>query len=183
MLKQKILHYPQLDTIMMVERFVQKHNAEYRKKELWQKMPKKMMYQTYSLIIDYLIETVRIGFNRENKIVLKTKESKYHKAFDTFSKKLMEKYGNEIIKITLFGSVARGDYTKDSDIDILVITNNKDISEIKKNARDIAYDLMLETGIYVSPKVYFIGTYAERLSGGSMFFTNIEREGENYARN
>ena len=36
-----------------------------------------------------------------------------------------KKHGIEVDKIILFGSRARGDYTKESDWDILVITKNK----------------------------------------------------------
>ena len=44
---KEILHYPRLDTVIMVEEFIREHSGEYRKKALWENLPKKMMYQTY----------------------------------------------------------------------------------------------------------------------------------------
>jgi hypothetical protein len=49
----KIIHYPTLDTILMVEEALQHMNYP-KKTELWKVLPKKMMYQTFCLIIDYL---------------------------------------------------------------------------------------------------------------------------------
>ena len=61
-LKQKmnILRYPRLDTVLMVEETIQKLDYYPTKMELWKELPKKMMYQTFCLIIDYLIENGKI---------------------------------------------------------------------------------------------------------------------------
>jgi hypothetical protein len=67
--KRNILHYPQLDTVLMVEEFIRKHSGEYRRKQLWQSLPKKMMYQTFSVVLDYLFESGKIVADREGKIV------------------------------------------------------------------------------------------------------------------
>lgn len=67
--KQKsILHYPQLDTVLMVEEFVRKHSGEFKKKSLWQHLPKKMMYQTFCVILDYLLYSGKIAADREGHI-------------------------------------------------------------------------------------------------------------------
>lgn len=66
--KKKILHYPQLDTVLMVEEFIKEHSGEYRKKELWQKLPKKMMYQTFQVILAYLFDSNKISIDSEGKI-------------------------------------------------------------------------------------------------------------------
>jgi len=62
------LSYPRLDTVLMVERFVQKHDAEYKKKQLWESLPKRMMYQTFYLVIDYLLYSGKISVDAERKI-------------------------------------------------------------------------------------------------------------------
>ncbi len=67
--EKKILHYPQLDTVLMVEEFIKKHSGEYRRKKLWQNLPKKMMYQTFQIILAYLFESVKIVSDKEGKIV------------------------------------------------------------------------------------------------------------------
>jgi len=67
--EKKVLHYPQLDTVLMVEEFIKEHSGEYRRKELWQNLPRKMMYQTFQVILSYLFESVKIVSDKEGKIV------------------------------------------------------------------------------------------------------------------
>lgn len=65
---QQILHYPQLDTILMVEKFIKEHSGEFKKKQLWEKLPRKMMYQTFCVVIDYLLDSNKIAIDKEGKI-------------------------------------------------------------------------------------------------------------------
>jgi hypothetical protein len=60
--------YPRLDTVLMVEEFIKECDGEFRKKQLWEALPKKMMYQTFSVIIDYLIVSRKISVDAEGKI-------------------------------------------------------------------------------------------------------------------
>ena len=62
-----ILHYPQLDTVLMVEEFIREHSGEFKKKSLWENLPKRMMYQTFCVIIDYLMDSGKIAKDREGK--------------------------------------------------------------------------------------------------------------------
>ncbi len=62
------LRYPRLDTVLMVEEFIKEKDGEFRKKQLWEKLPKKMMYQTFSVIIDYLLISGKISVDSEGKI-------------------------------------------------------------------------------------------------------------------
>lgn len=65
---KQILRFPRLDTVLMVEKSIKKHDGEYRKKQLWEKLPKKMMYQTFCVILDYLLYSRKISIDSENKI-------------------------------------------------------------------------------------------------------------------
>ncbi|MFH1072625.1 MAG: hypothetical protein V1743_04315 [Nanoarchaeota archaeon] len=65
---ENILHYPQLDTVLMVEEFIREHSGEFKKRKLWESLPKKMMYQTYCIVIEYLEESGKIARDREGKI-------------------------------------------------------------------------------------------------------------------
>ena len=69
LLRKNILNYPQLDTILMVEKFIRNNSGEYKKKSLWQNLPKKMIYQTYSVIFDYLLESGKIAQDKEGWVV------------------------------------------------------------------------------------------------------------------
>ncbi len=65
---KNILRFPRLDTVLMVEEFVKKHDGEYKKRALWENLPKGIMYQTFSVIIDYLIYSRKISIDAEGKI-------------------------------------------------------------------------------------------------------------------
>ena len=66
--KENILRYPRLDTVLMVEDFVKEHDGEFKKRKLWESLPKKMMYQTFCVIIDYLLYSRKISIDAEGKI-------------------------------------------------------------------------------------------------------------------
>ena len=66
--KKENIRYPRLDTVLMVEKFIMEHDGEYRKKQLWESLPKGIMYQTYSTIIDYLLVSGKISVDSEGKI-------------------------------------------------------------------------------------------------------------------
>ena len=63
-----ILRYPRLDTVLMVEQFIKKHDGEFKKRKLWEHLPKKTMYQTFCVIIDYLLYSRKISVDIEGKI-------------------------------------------------------------------------------------------------------------------
>ena len=62
------VRFPRLDTVLMVEETIKEHDGEFRKKQLWRDLPKKMMYQTFSLILDYLILSRKVSVDAEGKI-------------------------------------------------------------------------------------------------------------------
>ena len=69
MLERNILHYPQLDTILRVEEFIRENSGEHKKKSLWESLPRKMIYQTFCVIFDYLLESGKIARDKEGWIV------------------------------------------------------------------------------------------------------------------
>ena len=66
--QRTVLHYPQLDTVLMVEDFIREHSGEFKKKSLWENLPRKMMYQTFCVIIDYLLDSNKIAVDKEGTI-------------------------------------------------------------------------------------------------------------------
>lgn len=55
-----VLHYPRLDTVLMVEEAIQRHEDYPTKKQLWESLPKKVMYQTFNVILEYLQDSGKI---------------------------------------------------------------------------------------------------------------------------
>lgn len=65
---KNILRYPRLDTVLMVEETIKKHDGEFKRLKLWQSLPKKMMYQTFCVVLDYLLDSGKISIDSEGKI-------------------------------------------------------------------------------------------------------------------
>jgi len=65
---EQLTRYPRLDTVLMVERFIKEHSGEFRKRKLWESLPKKMMYQTFCTTVDYLFQSGKIAIDKERKI-------------------------------------------------------------------------------------------------------------------
>ena len=66
--RKNILRYPRLDTVLMVEDFIKKHDGNFKKRKLWESLPKKMMYQTFCVVLDYLLQSHKISIDAEGKI-------------------------------------------------------------------------------------------------------------------
>lgn len=67
-LKEFNQRFPRLDSVFMVEDFISENSGRYSVFQIWKRLPKKMMYQTYKLIISYLIEINKIAIDSDNKI-------------------------------------------------------------------------------------------------------------------
>ena len=79
----------------------------------------------------------------------------------------------KIIKIILFGSVAREEDTEDSDIDILIISN--DWGLIDSLITDEVFKVVLDTGELISPYVLSEKQFNETRNFN--FLTNVLKEG------
>ena len=64
-----ILHSPTLESVLMVEKTIQKYSQECGKYQLWNKLPKKMMYQTFQIILDYLEKSGKIIIDKDGCII------------------------------------------------------------------------------------------------------------------
>jgi hypothetical protein len=60
---------PTLQTVLMVEKFISDNSGEYKKTELFNKLPKKVMWQTFQVVMEYLKNSLRIAYDREGYIV------------------------------------------------------------------------------------------------------------------
>ena len=64
-----IARSPTLQTVLMVEKFIDDNSGEYKKTELFNKLPKKVMWQTFQVIMEYLENSLRIVYDREGYVV------------------------------------------------------------------------------------------------------------------
>ena len=59
----RVLHEPKLDTILMVEKAIKEAKKYPSRMELWRSLPKKIQYQTFKRILEYLESSNKIMFN------------------------------------------------------------------------------------------------------------------------
>ena len=97
------------------------------------------------------------------------------KVIKAFIKELKEKLGNEIINIRIFGSKVRGDFEKDSDIDIFIVVRKK--GDIRDKISDIAAEYFFKYNVPLAPVVYSLLEYEKNKELGSFFFEQVEKEG------
>jgi len=64
-----ITRSPRLETVIMVEKFIKENSGEYKKTELFNKLPKRIMWGTFNVILEYLYENNKIGMDKEGYIV------------------------------------------------------------------------------------------------------------------
>ncbi len=64
-----ITRMPRLDTVIMVEKFIKEHNGDFKKTELFNNLPKKMMWGTFNVILSYLVENNKIGVDKSDHVI------------------------------------------------------------------------------------------------------------------
>ena len=83
-----------------------------------------------------------------------------------------------IQEVRLFGSEARGEATLESDIDVLVVVQ-PDTERVRLEDRiiDIAFDVNLAFGVYISPRVLTTEMLNDPVRRETPFLKNVAREG------
>jgi len=57
---ESVLRYPRLDTVLMVEDTIKNSENDLSLTQLWKALPRKVMYQTFKVIIQYLLDSGKI---------------------------------------------------------------------------------------------------------------------------
>lgn len=97
-------------------------------------------------------------------------------AIEQFKAQALAKYGGDIDSIILFGSAARGDYRKESDIDVLVVVKRNRYAMLKK-LTGVAFDLLLKYKEYISVKTLTLVDFKKLIKMHSSFIENVLSEG------
>jgi len=90
-------------------------------------------------------------------------------------KYLIKNFGNKIKYVILYGSYARGDYNKDSDIDILiVVSDNINPIEVEESLNEFLFEILLNENELCS-----VRAIPEKLfkKYDSPFLLNVKEEG------
>lgn len=97
-------------------------------------------------------------------------------AIKEFSSLLKQKIGSNLCETRVFGSVARGTATSESDIDILVLLEDKTL-EVRDVIAEITLDVNLKYDVVLAPIIMTKEHYSNPLFQETAFFKNLIREG------
>ena len=101
-----------------------------------------------------------------------------HDVLLEFARRVKTVMEHHFKKIVVYGSYARGDYTENSDIDVMIFTEltEEEIKKIENTIYDISFDMQMECGVNISVIIknekdfnYWLGTLP--------FYNNIQKEG------
>jgi uncharacterized protein len=103
--------------------------------------------------------------------------SKRQLAVTEFVTRLRQALSSNLLELRLFGSDTRGEATSESDIDVLVVVQ-PDTERVQFEDRiiDIAFDVNLEFGVYISPRVMTPGILNDPVWRETPFIKNVARE-------
>lgn len=79
---KNIARSPTLQTVLMVEKFIDENSGEYRKTGLFKNLPRKVMWQTFQVIMEYLENSFKIVYDKEGYVVYIWNPELYEKLKD-----------------------------------------------------------------------------------------------------
>lgn len=99
---------------------------------------------------------------------------------ERFINSINELLGTRVKKIVLYGSYARGDFNKDSDIDIMILTDltDEEIIKYRRSISDIAFDIEMDNNfdIEINPLLKNIDKFNYWVQA-LPFYMNVQKEG------
>lgn len=98
------------------------------------------------------------------------------RAIERFSQRIRHRLPTRIKDVRLFGSVARGTDSPESDVDILVLVESDD-RETTDIIMDIAVEINLDFDVVIAPIIMTRSHYANPLFRETAFFQALEQEG------
>jgi predicted nucleotidyltransferase len=81
-----------------------------------------------------------------------------------------------LVELRMFGSKARGDSDKESDIDVLVVLEDYDWNT-RMAVVDLCTDISIDHGVLLTPVLYTRAEYDSGLTRVTPFYQAVAREG------
>lgn len=105
------------------------------------------------------------------RLILKKRE----KALREFKRRLLLVLGKDVLELKLFGSQTRGNFKKDSDIDVLIVLRS--LSPKKEDfIIDLTCQILFDFGVVISPHIYSKKEYSYLNHLPSVFMQILKRE-------
>jgi len=96
---------------------------------------------------------------------------------EVVSETLTLNLGDAVTDVILFGSVARGNVTLDSDIDLLVLIRHENASMVRRRLHEMVYPISLASSTPVTSIVMNREEFIGWMKDGLSFAREIEKEG------
>ena len=78
-----VLHEPRMDTVLMVEKAILESEDYPKRTKLWKSLPRKIQYQTFKRILEYLEASGKIIFNPSTIVYTGVNNDKLRKLIET----------------------------------------------------------------------------------------------------
>jgi len=87
-------------------------------------------------------------------------------------------YGSHLKRVILYGSYARGDYTADSDVDIMILVDldENELDQYSDALSEIGFEYNVEHDIWMMPVVKNIEHFHHWVAAYP-FYKNVQKEG------
>ncbi|MEJ5361745.1 MAG: nucleotidyltransferase domain-containing protein [Spirochaetota bacterium] len=95
---------------------------------------------------------------------------------ETISAILKNKFGSRVVGIYAFGSRVRGDFSFDSDFDVLIVVDNK-TPEVEREIISIIVDEEMKYNLSFSPLIKDATSFEYEKLYHSPFYENVVKEG------
>ena len=82
-----------------------------------------------------------------------------------------------LVKLVLYGSKARGDSHRESDIDVLLVLRDEFDWRTKHAVYDVCFDINLEYDVLIQPIIYSQARYDDPLIRATPLYQNVLEEG------
>jgi len=103
-------------------------------------------------------------------------QGRFEKALIDFKDRVVKELGDRVESIVVYGSVARGEAGKDSDIDVLIVGKAKEIrSKVSEIGYEVDYENNFET--FITPIYYTTEELEHRTRVRSPFIYEVLKEG------
>jgi len=113
---------------------------------------------------------------KKNKLTLQTIDKKYRTVIEE-TKKVIHSVIEQSFEVTLYGSVARGEETSESDIDLLILIDGPVNESVIKLIWESVYPIELERDVVISMFIESKEVWETKYATLSLLYENIQKEG------
>lgn len=102
--------------------------------------------------------------------------AKERQGVNVFSERVRQFLGTSLLDLRIFGSKVRGDFDKESDIDMMLVIESEDW-HIQEEITKISADINMEFDCNISPVIYTRLEHEKNKYFKTLFIQEVEKEG------